>query len=136
MKSTTSRDNEIHSYTHTMEEKWIFLLIINKDTSDKICRHLVEIDRLSSPLEPPPLQSSISMASSQDNGKLGKSINGCSKDKGMQTQVCKNGAQIHYSSFALTSYPPLMHPSSSMYSPNSIGSEGLIQSFSRHMEGQ
>ena len=79
MKSTTSRDNEIHSYTHTMEEKWIFLLIINKDTSDKSCQHLVRIERPSTPLEHPPLQSSISVDSSQDNGNIGKSINGCSK---------------------------------------------------------
>ena len=44
-------------------------------------QHLVEIERPSPPLGPPPLQSSISMASSQDNGKLGKSINGFSKGK-------------------------------------------------------
>ena len=66
------------------------------------------------PPGPPPLQSSISMEISQDNGKLGKRINGFSKDKGMQTQVCKNGAQIHYSLFALTSSPPSMLPSSSI----------------------
>ena len=109
----------IHSYTNTMDEKWIFLFIINRDISGKLCRHLVETKKPS----PPPLQSSISMASSQDNDKLGKSINGCSKDKGMQTQVRKYGAQIHYSFFALTNSPRLMHPSSSIYSP-SIGSEG------------
>ena len=72
-------DKNIHSYTHTMDEKWIFLLIVNIDTSDKLCRHLVEIERSSPPPRPPPLQSSISMTSSQDNGNLGKSINGCSK---------------------------------------------------------
>ena len=71
-------DKNIHSYTHTMDEKWIFLLIRNGDTSDKLCRYLIEIERLSPPPGPPPLQSSISMASSQENGKLGKSINGCS----------------------------------------------------------
>ena len=60
-----------------MDEKWIFLLIINIDTSDKLCRHLVEIKRPSPPPGPPSLQSYISMASSQDNDKLGKSINGC-----------------------------------------------------------
>ena len=52
---------------------------MNIDNNDKLCRHLVETDKLSPPPGPPPLQSSISMASSQDNGKLGKSINGCSK---------------------------------------------------------
>ena len=118
-----------------MDEKLIFLLIINKYTSDKSCQHLVGIERQIPPLEPPPIQSSISMASSQDNGKLGKSINSYSKEKGMQTQVCNNGAQIHYSFFSLTSSPPLMHPTSSIYSP-SIGSEGSIRRVSRHMEGQ
>ena len=78
-------EKNIHSYTHTMDEKWIFLLIINRDTSDKLCRNLVKIERPSAPPGPPPLQSSISMEISQDNGKLGKSINGCSKDKGMET---------------------------------------------------
>ena len=118
-----------------MDEKLIFLLIINRDTSDNLCWHLVKIERPTPPPGPPPLQSSISMASSQDNRNLEKSINGCSKNKGMQTQVCKNGAQIHYSSFSLTSSPPLMHPSSSIYSP-SIESEGPSWSVFRHMEGQ
>ena len=94
-----------------MDEKWIFLLIVNMDISEKICWHLVEMDKPSPPHVPPPLQSSISTKISQGNDKLGKSINGCSKDKGMQTQVCKNGTQIHYSFFALTSYPTLMNPS-------------------------
>ena len=75
------------------------------------------------------------MEISQDNGKLGKSINGCSKDKAMHTKLCKNGAQIHYSFFSLTSYPPLMHLSISIYIP-SIGSEGSSQSVSRPKEGQ
>ena len=57
------------------------LLIINRDISDKLCRHLVETKKLSPPLRPPPLQSSISMASLQDNGKLGQSNNVCSKGK-------------------------------------------------------
>ena len=72
-------DKNIHGYTHTMNEKWIFLLITNIDTSDKLCRHLVKIERPSPPPGPPPLQSSILMESSQDNDKLGNSINGCSK---------------------------------------------------------
>ena len=86
-------DTNIHSYTNTMDEKWIFLLIINRYISDKLCCHLVETEKPSPPAMPPPHQYSISMTSSQDNGKLGKSINGCSKDKGMQTQLYKNGAQ-------------------------------------------
>ena len=90
-----------------MDVKWIFLLNINIDISDKHYRHLIKIKKPIPPLGPPPLQSSISMASSQENGKLGKSINDCSKDKGMQTQVCKNEAQIHYILFFLTSSPPL-----------------------------
>ena len=72
-------DKNIHSYTNTMDEKWIFLLIINKDISEKLCPHLVETEKLSPPPRPPPLQSSISMESSQDNDKLGNNINGCSK---------------------------------------------------------
>ena len=128
-------DKNIHSYTNTMDEKWIFLLIINIDTSDKLCWNLVKIERLSPPPGPPQLQSSISVEISQHNGNLGKKINEYSKDKGIQTQVCKNGAHIHYSFFSLTISPPLMHPSSSIYIP-SIGSEGSSQSISRHMEGQ
>ena len=56
-----------------MDKKWIFLLIINRDNSDKLCRHLVETKKPSPPPRPPPLQSPISMASLQGNGKLGKS---------------------------------------------------------------
>ena len=66
-----------------MDEKLIFLLIMNRDNSDKLCRHLIKAEKLSPPLGPPPLQSSISMESSQDKGNLGNNINGCSKDKGM-----------------------------------------------------
>ena len=84
-------DNNIHSHTHVMDEKYIFLLLMNKDNSDKIFQHLFEMEKVSPPPGPPPLQSSISMAISQDNDKLGKSINVCSKDKGMQTQVCRIG---------------------------------------------
>ena len=61
------------------------LLIINIDIRAKLCRYLVERNKLSPSPRPLPLQSSISMISSQDNGKLGKSINSCSKDKGMHT---------------------------------------------------
>ena len=71
-----------------MDKKWILLLIMNRDISDKLYRHLVEIKKSSPPL----LQSCVSMASSQENGKIGSNINGFSKDKGMQTQVYKNGA--------------------------------------------
>ena len=74
-----------------MDDKWIFLLNINRDISDKLCRHLIKIEKPSPPPGPPPLQSSIPMTSSQNNGKLGKSINGYSKDKGMQTQVRRMG---------------------------------------------
>ena len=37
-------DQNIHSHTHVMGEKWIFLLIMNIDNSDKLCRHLVEME--------------------------------------------------------------------------------------------
>ena len=66
---------------------------------------------------------------------LGRESMTIQKYKGMQTQECMNGAQIHYSFLALISSPPPMHPRGSIYSP-SIGSEGSIQSVSRHMEGQ
>ena len=68
-------DNNIHSHTHVMDEKWILILNINRYISDKLCRQLVEIEKPS----PPPLQSSISMEILQDNGKLGKRSNVCSK---------------------------------------------------------
>ena len=63
-----------------MDEKWIFLLIINKDNNEKLYRHLVETEKLSPPPGPPPLQSSITMASLQSKGNLGKSSTTCSKE--------------------------------------------------------
>ena len=62
-----------------MDKKWMFLLIMNIDNSDKLYRHLVEKEKPSPPPGPPPLQSSISIASLQNNGKLGKSSDVCSK---------------------------------------------------------
>ena len=38
-------DKNIHSYTNTMDKKWIFLLIIDIGISDKLWRHLVEIEK-------------------------------------------------------------------------------------------
>ena len=52
---------------------------MNIDNSNKLHRHLVEMDKPSPPPRPPPLQSSISMEILHDNGKLGKSSNVCSK---------------------------------------------------------
>ena len=66
---------------------------------------------------------------------LGRASMAAQKDKGMQTEACMNGAQIHYSFVSLIISPPLMHPRGSTYSP-SIGSEGSIQNFSMHMECQ
>ena len=60
-------DQNIHSHTHVMDDKWIFLLIMNKDNSDKLCRRLIKMEKPSPPPGPPPLQSSISMASLQYN---------------------------------------------------------------------
>ena len=71
----------IHSHTHLMDEKWIFLLIINIDNSDKLCQHLVKMEKPSPPPGPQPIQSSISMAMLQSNGNIGKSNNVCSKGK-------------------------------------------------------
>ena len=72
-------DKNNHSHTHVMDEKWIFLLIMNRYNSDKLYRHLVEMEKPSPPPGPPPLQSSISMEHLQSNGKLGKSSDVCSK---------------------------------------------------------
>ena len=65
-----------------MDEKWIFLLIINIDTSDNLYWHLVEIEKSSPPPWPTPLQPSITMTSSQCKGNIGKSNMGAHKDKG------------------------------------------------------
>ena len=62
-----------------MDEKWIFLLIMNRDNNDKLYRHLIEMEKPIPPPRPLPLQSSISMASLQDNGNIGKSSNVFSK---------------------------------------------------------
>ena len=43
-------DKNIYNYINTMDEKWIFLLIINIDISEKLYRHLVEMEKLSPPL--------------------------------------------------------------------------------------
>ena len=118
-----------------MDKKWIFLLNVNKDTNENLYRHLIEIKKPSPPPGPPPLQSSKSMASSQDNGNLGKSINGFSKGQRDADSSIREWGTNPYSSFVVISSPPLMHLSSSIYSP-SIGSEGSIQSVSKHMEGQ
>ena len=64
-------DKNIHSHTHAMGEKWIFLLMMNIDNSDKLCQNFVEMEKLS----PPPLQPSISMEKLQSKGKLGKRNN-------------------------------------------------------------
>ena len=56
-------DQNIHSHTHVMDEKYVFLLIMSRDNSDKLCWHLVEIEKLSPPPGTPPLKSSILMES-------------------------------------------------------------------------
>ena len=115
-----------------MDEKWIFLLIINRDTIDKLCQHLIELRGWFLHLglhhfnPPNQWQAHKTMAS------LGRASMVAQNDKGMQTQACMNGAQIHYSLLALISSPPLMHPRGSIYSP-SIGSEGSSQSVSRYI---
>ena len=86
-------EKNIHSYTHPMDEKWIFILIINIDISDKLCQHLVETKKLSPPPGPPPLQFSISMESLQGNGNLGKSRNVCSKGQRDAKSSISNMAQ-------------------------------------------
>jgi len=105
---------------------------MNRYKSDKLCRHLIETEKSGPPL----LQTSISMESLQINGKLGKSSNVSSKgQRDAYLSIRKNGETMNYSFLALTCSPPSMHPRGSIYIP-SIGSEGLIRSVSRHMEGQ
>ena len=87
-------DKNIHSHTHVMDEKWIFLLIMNRDNSDKLCPHLLETEKSSPPPGPPPLQSSISMANLQDNGKFGKRSNVYSKvQRDANSSIRKMGQQ-------------------------------------------
>ena len=106
---------------------------INKDTNDNLCRHLIEIESLHLGIHQfnPPYKGNLTKIKES----LGNSTNGCFKDKGMQNQVYKKGAQFHYDIFSLQSDPPLMLHSSSIYSP-SIGSEGSKWSISWHMEDQ
>jgi len=119
-----------------MDEKWIFLLIMNRDNSDKLCWHLVEIEKLSPPPRPPPLKSSISMERLQRNGNLRKRNNVCSKgQRDADSSISENGAALNYSFLALKCSPPSIHPRGSIYSP-SIGNEGSSQSVFKHMEGQ
>ena len=91
---------------------------MNIDNNDKLCWHLVEMEKLSPPLGPPPLQSSISIASLEDNQNLGNNNNVCSKGQ-MDVDSSMNGETIHCSLLALIGSPPLMHPRGSIYStPN------------------
>ena len=109
---------------------------MNRDNSDKLCWHLVEIEKLSPPPRPPPLKSSISMERLQRNGNLRKRKNVCSKgQRDADSSISENGAALNYSFLALKCSPPSIHPRGSIYSP-SIGKEGSIQSVSKHMEGQ
>ena len=84
---------------------------------------------------PPLVHFFVSMASSQFNGNIWKSINGCSNGQRDADSSMYEWAQIHYSFHSLISSPPLMHPSGSIYIP-SIGSEGSSWGVSKPMEGQ
>ena len=85
---------------------------------------------------PPLVHFYVSMEKAHNSmASLGRVSMGAQMNKGMQTQACMNGAQIHYSFLALIIYSPLMHPRGSIYIP-SIRSESSIRSVSRHMEGQ
>ena len=72
---------------------------MSKDNNDKLCRHLIETEKPSPPLGPPPLQSSISMEI------LGRAAMCSQKEKGMQSQVCMNEATMNYSFLALKMFP-------------------------------
>ena len=89
---------------------------MNRDNSDKLCWHLVEMEKLSPPPRHP-WKDHMIMAS------LGRATMRAQKEKGMQTQAYMNGATMSYSFLAHKCSPPLMHPRGSIYSP-SIGNEG------------
>ena len=102
-----------------MDDKYIFLLLTSRDNSDKICWHLIETKKLSPPSGPPPLQSSISMASLQSKWKLRKRNNVCSKGtKGCilkHKQVRKQWTIVSL----LSKFSSSMYPRGSIYSsPN------------------
>ena len=120
-------DKNIHNYTCN-GLKMDISINVNRDTNDNVYRHLVEIEKLS------PSTWATTFLILHTKASLGNHTNGCFKDKGMQTQVHKNGAQFHYSIFSLQSSPPLMLHNSSIDIP-SIGNEGPNQSISWHMEG-
>ena len=61
-----------------MDEKWIFLLIMNRDNNEKICQHLIEMEKLSLTPMPTPLQYSIAMEILQENRNFGNISNVCS----------------------------------------------------------
>ena len=68
---------KIFIFTHIMDEKWIFLLNVNRDTNEYLCRHLVEIEKPSPPPGPPPLQSSISRQAWERAPMAAPRIKGC-----------------------------------------------------------
>ena len=95
-----------------MDEKWKFLLIINRDTSDNLYWHLVETEKPSPPPRPPSQWQAHNAME-----RLGRASMGAHKEKGMQTQACMNGAQMNYSFLSLFNSPSLMHPRGPIYSP-------------------
>ena len=76
-------DQNIHSRTHVMDEKWTFLLIMNIDNSDKLCQHLVETEKMI----PPPLNPPSQWQTCKAMEILGRATMCAQKDKGMQTQA-------------------------------------------------
>ena len=75
IKASTCMYKNIHNYTNTMDKKWICLLVINKYISYKLSRKIFKIEKSSPSPVPPPLQSYVSMESSQENDNLGNRIN-------------------------------------------------------------
>ena len=71
-----------HIYAHVLDKKWIFLLIKQRYNSGNLCHHFFEPEKLSSPLGPTPLQSSISQWQTWEEWHYV-----LQRDKGMLTQA-------------------------------------------------
>ena len=105
---------------------------MNRDTNDNLCRHLVEIEKLS------PSTTSIlhTKASSQRSRQAWEiTLMVAPRTKGCRLKYIRMGHNSTIVSLISKIIPPLMLHSSSIYRP-SIGSEGLKRSVSQHMEGE
>ena len=101
-------DTNIHNYTCNGQEMDISINI-NRDTNDKLCRHLIKIEKPSPSTWASTTSILHAMTSSQrqlTRVSLGNITNGFLEDKGMQTQAYKNGENFCYNIFTLQNSPP------------------------------